>query len=35
VTADDPKALAKPYTYIRFYEKVKSEIKEDICEDEE
>lgn len=35
VTADDPKALAKPYTYTRYYEKVKSEIKEDICEDEE
>jgi hypothetical protein len=35
VTAEDPKALAKPYTYTRYYEKVKSEIKEDICEDEE
>jgi hypothetical protein len=35
VTADDPKALAKPYTYTRYYEKVKSEIKEDICEDEQ
>jgi hypothetical protein len=34
VAADDPKALAKPYTYTRYYEKVKSEIKEDICEDE-
>jgi hypothetical protein len=35
MTADDPKALARPYTYTRYYEKVKSEIKEDICEDEE
>ncbi len=35
VTADDPKALAKPYTYTRYYEKVKNEIKEDICEDEQ
>jgi hypothetical protein len=35
VTADDPKALARPYTYTRYYEKVKSEIKEDICSDEQ
>jgi hypothetical protein len=35
VTADDPKALARPYTYTRYYEKVKSEIKEDICEDDQ
>jgi hypothetical protein len=35
VTADDPKALARPYMYTRYYEKVKSEIKEDICEDEQ
>ena len=35
VTADDPKALVRPYTYTRYYEKVNSEIKEDICEDEQ
>jgi len=35
VTADDPKTLARPYTYTRYYEKVNSEIKEDICEDEQ
>jgi hypothetical protein len=34
VTAEDPKSLAKPYTYTRYYEKLKSEIKEDVCEDE-
>jgi hypothetical protein len=33
VTADDAKALARPYTYVRYYEKLKSEIKEDICEE--
>jgi hypothetical protein len=33
MTAEDPKVLAKPYTYTRYYEKVTSEIKEDICED--
>jgi hypothetical protein len=35
VTAEDPKALAKPYTYTRYYEKLRAEIKEDICEDEQ
>jgi hypothetical protein len=35
VTADDPKSLARPYTYTRYYQKVNSEIKEDICEDEQ
>jgi hypothetical protein len=34
VTAEDSKSLAKPYTYTRYYEKLKSEIKEDVCEDE-
>jgi len=34
VTAEDPKALAKPYTYTRYYEKLKAEINEDVCEDE-
>jgi hypothetical protein len=35
VTAEDPKALTKPYTYTRYYEKLKSEIKEDVCGDEQ
>jgi hypothetical protein len=35
VTADDPKVLAKPYSYTRYYEKLKTEIMEDVCEDEE
>ena len=30
----DPKALAKPYGYTRYYEKLKAEVTEDICEDE-
>jgi hypothetical protein len=34
VTAEDPKALAKPYTYTRYYEKLKTEIREDVCEDD-
>jgi hypothetical protein len=34
VTAEDPKVLAKPYAYTRYYEKLKTEIKEDVCEDE-
>ena len=33
MTAEDPKVLAKPYTYIRYYEELKSEIKEDVCEE--
>jgi len=34
-TAEDPKVLAKPYTYTRYYEKVDSEIVEDFCDNEE
>jgi hypothetical protein len=34
VTADDPKTLTKPYTYTRYYEKLKTEIQDDVCEDE-
>jgi hypothetical protein len=30
--AEDPKALARPYTYTRYYEKVDSELQEDVCE---
>jgi hypothetical protein len=35
VTAEDPKSLTKPYTYTRYYEKLKSDIKEDVCEDDQ
>jgi len=35
MTAEDPMALAKPYTYTRYYEKLNSEIAEKICVDEE
>jgi len=33
VTAEDAKALAKPYTYIRYYEKLDTDIMEDVCEE--
>jgi len=32
MTAEDPKALAKPYSYTRYYEKVATEIADDSCE---
>jgi len=32
VTAEDPKTLVKPYTYTRYYEKITTEILEDVCE---
>ena len=35
VTAEDPKTLAKPYTYTRYYKKLDSEIMDDVCQDEE
>jgi hypothetical protein len=35
VTAEDPKILAKPYTYTRYYERRKAEIQENLCQDEE
>ena len=31
VTAEDPKALVKPYTYTRYYERSKTEIAQDNC----
>ncbi len=31
VTAEDPKALVKPYTYTRYYERSKTEIGQDNC----
>jgi hypothetical protein len=33
VTADDPKALTKPYTYTRYYQRSNTELQEDFCED--
>jgi len=35
VTAEDPKVLAKPYTYTRYYKKLDSEIVDDPCENDE
>lgn len=35
MTAEDPSALAKPYTYTRYFKKLDKEIEEDICTDEE
>ena len=35
VTAEDPKALAKPYSYTRYYKKLDTEIMDDPCEDQE
>ena len=34
MTAEDPKVLTAPYTYTRYYERVNSEIQEDICQDD-
>lgn len=34
VTADDAKTLAKPYSYTRYFERVKDELKEDFCQAE-
>ena len=33
VTADDPKVLAKPYSYTRYYQRSNTELQEDFCED--
>jgi hypothetical protein len=35
VIAEDPKVLEKPYTYIRIYQKLESEIVDDFCEIDE
>ena len=35
VTAEDPKTLAKPYSYTRYYKRLDSEIMDDTCEDEQ
>lgn len=34
MTADDPQALAKPYTYTRYFKKLDRDIEDDICSDE-
>jgi hypothetical protein len=34
MTAEDPKTLAKPYSYTRYYKKVDSEVMDDPCHDE-
>jgi hypothetical protein len=31
ITAEDPKALAAPYSYTRYFEKLSTEIEEDLC----
>ena len=31
VTADDRGALAQPYGYTRYYERLSGEIEEDVC----
>ncbi len=33
VNAEDPQALVTPYAYTRYYERLKTEIVEDVCED--
>jgi hypothetical protein len=33
VTAEDPKVLAKPYSYTRYYQRSTDELQEDFCED--
>ena len=35
MTAEDPKVLAKPYTYTRYFEKTDSEIHDSLCLDAE
>ena len=34
MTAEDPKSLAKPYTYARYFKKLDSEIADDVCLDQ-
>jgi hypothetical protein len=35
ITADDPKALSKPYNYTRYYKKLDTEVLDDPCQDEQ
>ena len=34
MTAEDPQVLRAPYTYTRYYQRVDSEIQEDICQED-
>ena len=34
MTAEDPKTLAKPYSYTRYYKKLDTEVVDDVCQDE-
>jgi hypothetical protein len=35
MTAEDPKTLAKPYTYTRYFKKLDTEVMDDPCQDEQ
>jgi hypothetical protein len=35
VTAEDSKNLTRPATYTRYYERLRTEIQENVCEDQE
>lgn len=35
MTAEDPKVLAKPYSYTRYFKKLDSEVMDDACQDEQ
>jgi hypothetical protein len=34
MTAVDPKVLAKPYSYTRYYRRLDTEVRDDVCQDE-
>jgi len=34
MTVEDSKTLKMPYTYTRYYERVSTEIQEDVCRDD-
>jgi len=35
MTAEDPQTLAKPYTYVRYFEKIQRELADDNCVEEQ
>jgi hypothetical protein len=35
IAAEDPKTLAKPYSYTRYYKKIDTEVMDDPCHDED
>jgi hypothetical protein len=35
MTAEDPKTLAKPYTYTRYFKKLDTEVMDDPCHEEQ